>query len=195
MFELREGSGDVSSVHSHGARDPRAFGRTWCSVFHIAAAQNRASSRRVRQARQGPRRRRRHGRAARRRARGRPVPPPAAQPRRVPLRLPGVARRLLRADLLPLSVRGVFISMLTEATLPDFFRRPSTGPKIASKLDYVGDEDFPYVQDCCNGLLLLHYDYVVNPATRRWQCENLAWSRWAVAIQGHTEHRDSYRRR
>ncbi|KAL6649349.1 hypothetical protein ACP70R_013573 [Stipagrostis hirtigluma subsp. patula] len=78
------------------------------------------------------------------------------------------ARRLLRADLLSLSVRGIFLTMPTVATLPDFFRRPSTGPKIASHLDYVGDEDFPFIQDCCNGLLLLHGDYVVNPATRRW---------------------------
>ncbi|KAL6645433.1 hypothetical protein ACP70R_017041 [Stipagrostis hirtigluma subsp. patula] len=124
MFELREGSGDVSCTVSviHAAV---------VASFHIIsrharkkrrATENRASSRRVRQAR---------------------TPPPAMDalpddvladvlsllsPRSLAAcrsvcgawRAVVDARRLLRADLLPLSVRGIFLTMPTVATLPDF---------------------------------------------------------------------------
>ncbi|XP_062213660.1 uncharacterized protein LOC133914600 [Phragmites australis] len=79
--------------------------------------------------------------------------------------------RLLRADLLPLSLGGIFISLTREPAPPEFFARPSKGPKIACKLEnYVKMDDcwsIPIIIDCCNGLLLLD-GRVVNPATQRW---------------------------
>ncbi|XP_037481983.1 uncharacterized protein LOC119360453 [Triticum dicoccoides] len=87
------------------------------------------------------------------------------------------AHRLLRADLLPLSVGGIFIDFHSEL-LSEFFARPSTRPAISGRLDYLprpndyhGSRDSYTIEDHCNGLLLLDRDdtyYVVNPATRQW---------------------------
>ncbi|CAN6222285.1 unnamed protein product [Urochloa humidicola] len=79
---------------------------------------------------------------------------------------------LLRADLLPLEVCGVFSQMLHELLPPQFLRRPTSSPKVSDDLDYVdigsdGGISLPHIADSCNGLLLLN-DCVVNPATRRW---------------------------
>lgn len=84
------------------------------------------------------------------------------------------ASGLLRADLLPLTVGGVFTHVPHELQPPQFIRRPSKGrPKIlAGDLSYVRTDayygiELQRVADCCNGLLLLN-NCVVNPATRRW---------------------------
>uniref|UniRef100_A0A0E0D4C1 F-box domain-containing protein n=1 Tax=Oryza meridionalis TaxID=40149 RepID=A0A0E0D4C1_9ORYZ len=77
-------------------------------------------------------------------------------------------RRLLRTDLLPLSLAGIFIHF-DDLRFPEFFSRPSTPttPAISGKLDYMPNKYALYaVNDHCNGLLLL-YTHVVNPATRR----------------------------
>uniref|UniRef100_A0A0A9AAL8 F-box domain-containing protein n=1 Tax=Arundo donax TaxID=35708 RepID=A0A0A9AAL8_ARUDO len=70
-------------------------------------------------------------------------------------------RRLLRSDLLPLSVAGIFINF-HGLVLSEFFSRSSTGPTLSDYLPFRGN-----FRDHCNGLLLLH-NYVVNPATRQW---------------------------
>nr|CDM80586.1 unnamed protein product [Triticum aestivum] len=84
---------------------------------------------------------------------------------------------LLRTEL-PFS--GFFITF-RELCLPEFFSRPVSPPgrpAISGKLDFLPtpikvrpdgwslDGDY-YIQDHCNGLLLLD-GYVVNPATRSW---------------------------
>ncbi|CAM0955904.1 unnamed protein product [Alopecurus aequalis] len=92
------------------------------------------------------------------------------------------ARRLLRADRLPLSFRGIFVHFNCHK-FPEFFARPSpSSTTISGRLDflpssdtsikvshhrYYHDFDDYNIQDHCNGLLLLS-GYVVNPATRRW---------------------------
>ena len=75
---------------------------------------------------------------------------------------------MLRGDLLPVSLGGIFVSLGHEPAPPEFFARPSTGPRIAARLhDYVEAEDWPiFMNQCCNGLLLLE-GCVVNPTTRR----------------------------
>uniref|UniRef100_A0A0E0KH80 F-box domain-containing protein n=1 Tax=Oryza punctata TaxID=4537 RepID=A0A0E0KH80_ORYPU len=78
-------------------------------------------------------------------------------------------RRLLRADLLPHSLAGIFINF-SGLFYPEFFARPST--TISGRLDFLPFGTKYYnVEDHCNGLLLLDlYDCycVVNPATRWW---------------------------
>ncbi|CAM0871449.1 unnamed protein product [Alopecurus aequalis] len=88
------------------------------------------------------------------------------------------ARRLLRADLLPLSSHGIFLHFYYHK-FPELFARPfSTGrvSAITGKLDFLPNTDTSIkpctrvdydIEDHCNGLLLLN-KYVVNPATRRW---------------------------
>ncbi|XBI50889.1 hypothetical protein VPH35_033493 [Triticum aestivum] len=83
---------------------------------------------------------------------------------------------LLRADLLPLSVYGIFFVEEVILSSMRFFARPLMEHKIAVRFDYL-DEDVPRpayhhleVLDHRNGLLLLR-DWVVNPATR--QCTPL----------------------
>jgi hypothetical protein len=92
-------------------------------------------------------------------------------------------RGLLRADLLPLSLAGLFVHF-DEHEFPEFFARPSSSTAGASAVSgdlsflpsVSGDEDRVHwywwgrygIQDHCNGLLLLSCNYVVNPATRRW---------------------------
>ncbi|WVZ59895.1 hypothetical protein U9M48_009983 [Paspalum notatum var. saurae] len=64
------------------------------------------------------------------------------------------SRGLLRADLLPRSVAGLFIHH-SNTWMTSFLSRPSAGPP---RLHLLGH---------CNGLVLLQ-DRVVNPATRQW---------------------------
>lgn len=79
-------------------------------------------------------------------------------------------RRLLRADLLPRSVRGIFLDFHFDVDSPAFFSRPSTGPTISAGLDFM--PRVRRVLSHCNGLLLCessdHVRYVANPATRRF---------------------------
>ncbi|XBH77903.1 hypothetical protein VPH35_104285 [Triticum aestivum] len=76
---------------------------------------------------------------------------------------------LLCADLLPLSVAGIFINF-NDLPLPEFFSRPSApaGPSIFGRFDYLPYSGLRLIQDHCNGLLLFK-DYVANPATRQWE--------------------------
>ncbi|KAK1683264.1 hypothetical protein QYE76_044112 [Lolium multiflorum] len=96
-------------------------------------------------------------------------------------------RRLLRADLLPLSLAGLFVHF-DEHKLPEFLARPSPSPSpsaraVSGNLSFLpsasphcgyswnvdGAEWKSYnIKDHCNGLLLLKNNRVVNPATRRW---------------------------
>lgn len=79
------------------------------------------------------------------------------------------ARRLLRPNLLPLSLGGIFLRV-DDTRLPPFFSCPSTGPASCGKLgDYLdtNNSTFLLLRHHCNGLLLFS-DYVVNPATRQW---------------------------
>ncbi|XP_044452691.1 uncharacterized protein [Triticum aestivum] len=98
------------------------------------------------------------------------------------------ARRLLRADLLPLSFHGIFLHFDAH-TFPELFARPSSsstgGLAISGGLDFLPDANTSIkipqhgyrkgcrygIVDHCNGLLLLGNRYVVNPATRR--CHHL----------------------
>ncbi|KAL6626440.1 hypothetical protein ACP70R_030166 [Stipagrostis hirtigluma subsp. patula] len=73
------------------------------------------------------------------------------------------ACNLLRVDLLPHSVCGIFINF--HDLMPEFFSRPSKGPTVSGNFDYLPCRS--EIRDHCNGLLLL-YNYVVNPATRQW---------------------------
>ncbi|CAM0146000.1 unnamed protein product [Urochloa decumbens] len=80
-------------------------------------------------------------------------------------------RRLLRADLLPRSLGGIFLN-LHGLWFTQFLARPTTGAAVSGRFDYTvpGDPDrlpIIYVHDHCNGLLLLDH-CVVNPATRQW---------------------------
>ncbi|GJN39783.1 hypothetical protein PR202_gb28924 [Eleusine coracana subsp. coracana] len=85
------------------------------------------------------------------------------------------SNRLLRADLLPLSVAGILVGFAA-LNFTELFHAPSSSP-ISARLDFLprptapaadDDEDaWTPVRDHCNGLLLLA-DHVANPATRRW---------------------------
>ncbi|CAN6380829.1 unnamed protein product [Urochloa humidicola] len=80
-------------------------------------------------------------------------------------------RRLLRADLLPRSLGGIFLN-LHDLWFTQFLARPTAGAAVSGRLDYTvpGEPDrLPpiYVRDHCNGLLVLKH-CVVNPATRQW---------------------------
>jgi hypothetical protein len=94
------------------------------------------------------------------------------------------ARRLLRADLLPLSLRGIFVHFNMHK-YPAFFSRPIPpgAAAFSGKLSFLPfanpagcvwlpDEGYDSrerysIKDHCNGLLLID-KYVVNPATRHW---------------------------
>lgn len=67
-------------------------------------------------------------------------------------------RRVLRADLLPLKLAGIFIGVIW---VPQFFARPV----LPHALDLTRLPET--MLDCRNGLLLAH-NVVVNPATGRW---------------------------
>ncbi|OEL38215.1 hypothetical protein BAE44_0000768 [Dichanthelium oligosanthes] len=81
------------------------------------------------------------------------------------------ARRLLRADLLPRSVGGIFMNYCALYS-PEFLCRPTTtGASISGDLEFI--PGFSEVVDHCNGLLLCTetsggHGYVANPATQRW---------------------------
>jgi len=86
------------------------------------------------------------------------------------------ARRLLRADLLPSSLGGFFINF-HNYYLSEFFAPHSHRPCISGKHDYLPQartDSWGYVDDHCNGLVLIHENddnndeigYVLNPATR-----------------------------
>ncbi|PUZ40991.1 hypothetical protein GQ55_9G467300 [Panicum hallii var. hallii] len=80
------------------------------------------------------------------------------------------ARRLLRADLLPRSVGGMFMEYCALYS-PEFFSRPSASrPPISGSLDFM--PAVRRVLSHCAGLLLCgwhgHVRYVANPATRRF---------------------------
>ncbi|CAO2192557.1 unnamed protein product [Urochloa humidicola] len=76
-------------------------------------------------------------------------------------------RRLLRVDLLPRAIGGLFVdfNMLGR---PEFFSATSRGPTaaVSGDLGFTPRPKTPVV-DHCNGLLLRPRD-VVNPATRQW---------------------------
>ncbi|CAO2192564.1 unnamed protein product [Urochloa humidicola] len=76
-------------------------------------------------------------------------------------------RRLLRAELLPHTLGGLFVdfNMLGR---PEFFSASSRGPTaaVSGDLGFTPRPKTPVV-DHCNGLLLRSRD-VVNPATRQW---------------------------
>jgi hypothetical protein len=76
---------------------------------------------------------------------------------------------LLRTDLLPLSLYGIFLMERHNADPHKFFASPLVQGKIGAGLDYLDTdwETFISVQNHCNGLLLL-WERVVNPATRQW---------------------------
>ncbi|KAF8675724.1 hypothetical protein HU200_047207 [Digitaria exilis] len=80
-------------------------------------------------------------------------------------------RRLLRTDLLPRSLGGIFIHFNSHSFSEYFFQTSSTTPAIPSIMDYVPyskRDHWRYVKGHCNGLLYLYGDYVVNPATQWW---------------------------
>ncbi|CAN6353459.1 unnamed protein product [Urochloa humidicola] len=91
------------------------------------------------------------------------------------------SRRLLRPDLLPLSVGGIFLSLgRAPQAPPALFARPSSSPaarrilagrQLESYVETITTEtdDTPImtILDCCNGLVLLADELVVNPATRQ----------------------------
>jgi hypothetical protein len=94
------------------------------------------------------------------------------------------ARRILRADLLPLALRGIFLHFEVHK-FPAFLARPAPpgAPKLSGKLSFLPFADPAAcvwrpgegylvrekyaIKDHCNGLLLID-KHVVNPATRRW---------------------------
>lgn len=85
-------------------------------------------------------------------------------------------RRLLREDLLPLSLAGIFLN-LHDLYPTQFFSCPSaTGPAVSGNVDYtrrrstLPDCHMPSINitDHCNGLVLVN-NCVTYPATRRWE--------------------------
>ncbi|CAN6291049.1 unnamed protein product [Urochloa humidicola] len=73
-------------------------------------------------------------------------------------------RRLLHADLLPLSVGGIFLNFEAHR-YAEFFRPPSSS--VSGDLTHVTCPDGSEVTDHCNGLVLLS-GCVANPATGWW---------------------------
>jgi hypothetical protein len=84
------------------------------------------------------------------------------------------ARRLLRADLLPLHLDGLFCLDDILVPPPYFFSRndrSTTGRRhrrISGRLDFLDTPLDLRIMDHCNGLLLVGLERVVNPATRQW---------------------------
>ncbi|CAN6193267.1 unnamed protein product [Urochloa humidicola] len=82
------------------------------------------------------------------------------------------ARRLLRADLLPLHLSAFFFNPNDYESCPSSFVRPSEARRRL--LDFSDDtvrKELPSqmdIEDHCNGLLLFGQMVVVNPATRQW---------------------------
>ncbi|KAK1626284.1 hypothetical protein QYE76_000599 [Lolium multiflorum] len=117
-------------------------------------------------------------------------------------------RRLLRADLLPLTLAGLFVHF-NEHKYPEFLARPSSSsttcsravsgdlsflPSASPHCGYFWEEgcvdwrDFN-IQDHCNGLLLLLNNSVVNPATRRWSILPTCPAEDGI---GHVRHRSTH---
>lgn len=73
--------------------------------------------------------------------------------------------RLLRAELLPRSLGGIFVdfNMLVR---PEFLSSSSSS-RVSGDLSYTPRPKTPVV-DHCNGLLLRSSDVVVNPDTWQW---------------------------
>jgi hypothetical protein len=64
------------------------------------------------------------------------------------------SRRLLRTDLLPLTLYGIFFIEDLDPVTPKFFANPMTKRKItAADFDYVYEGQLN-IKDHCNGLLL-----------------------------------------
>uniref|UniRef100_A0ACD5WC21 Uncharacterized protein n=1 Tax=Avena sativa TaxID=4498 RepID=A0ACD5WC21_AVESA len=83
--------------------------------------------------------------------------------------------RLLRTDLLPHSLHGIFFMEKLDPSPPKFIANPMTTRRIAAAadFDYVHAEYDGHhlnIKDHCNGLLLLWDLVVVDPATRRCAC-------------------------
>lgn len=84
------------------------------------------------------------------------------------------SRRLLRADLLPLSLAGILLNY-DSTWFTQFLSRPTAAAAVSCRLDYTVPPPpaYIYVKDHCNGLLLLLREecrlVVVNPATRQWE--------------------------
>nr|CAB3498396.1 unnamed protein product [Digitaria exilis] len=85
------------------------------------------------------------------------------------------ARRLLLTELLPRSVRGIFLEY-NDLNYPAFLSHPSMEPDIIGKLDFYREHEpfswrsTAYVLGHCNGLLLYQDRrglHVANPATQR----------------------------
>ncbi|KAF8681744.1 hypothetical protein HU200_045181 [Digitaria exilis] len=80
-------------------------------------------------------------------------------------------RRMLRPELLPLKVGGLFVNFHNKSFW-ELFSRPSTGPTVSCWFDFLAggtvDEVMPPSLHHCDGLLLFECDHVFNPATRRW---------------------------
>jgi hypothetical protein len=75
-------------------------------------------------------------------------------------------RGLLRADLLPISLSGIF-AVTNDAELPIYFSRPPYEQLDGASFDYLGYNCVWFeVDDYCNGLLLVGHQ-VINPATRQ----------------------------
>jgi hypothetical protein len=80
------------------------------------------------------------------------------------------SRRLLRPDLLPLSVGGIFLSLLFVPAPPLLFAPASVGREVGGGrlqacIKMNNPWNIPHISDCCNGLVLVA-EHVVNPATR-----------------------------
>ncbi|KAF7087511.1 hypothetical protein CFC21_090694 [Triticum aestivum] len=72
--------------------------------------------------------------------------------------------RLLRADLLPLSLDGI-IYQTQDSFITKNFSRTSMADRVAAAFRGL-DDNLPELMDCRNGLLLF-WHYVLNPATRQ----------------------------
>ncbi|XBJ19334.1 hypothetical protein VPH35_010320 [Triticum aestivum] len=84
------------------------------------------------------------------------------------------AHGLLRKDLLPLALAGIFAVyrfVVGYHLPPAFLSRPSVAGKIQGNLGYLDDvcDDWSHMTGHCNGLLLL-WGGVANPATQQWAC-------------------------
>ncbi|CAM0954584.1 unnamed protein product [Alopecurus aequalis] len=83
------------------------------------------------------------------------------------------AHCLLRKDLLPLTMAGIYVVYdFVHGGTPTFFSRPSIGvgdKTIQGNLGYLNAirDGWSHIRDHCNGLILLD-EGVVNPATRQW---------------------------
>ncbi|CAM0952274.1 unnamed protein product [Alopecurus aequalis] len=110
-------------------------------------------------------------------------------------------RGLLRADLVPLSLAGLFIHF-NEHKFPEFLACPSACA-VSGDLSFLpssspsccywwadGCDDWRdyNIRDHCNGLLLLSNNCVVNPATRWWNTLPTCPSKHATASAFYREH-------